>query len=54
LTGKFVLQDLRVVLAGGTVVPDNEVTVQPYDFFKEIQPVKGKFMIMLSLYEALE
>jgi hypothetical protein len=40
--GKLVLEDLKVVLDGGVVV-DDEVVKIPYDFFKEVQPIKGKF-----------
>jgi hypothetical protein len=39
--GKVVLQDLKVVLEGGTVVNESEAALQPYNFFEEIQPVKG-------------
>jgi hypothetical protein len=42
MKGKSVLEDLKMVLEGGTVVPEHEVALQPYDFFKEIQPIKGK------------
>lgn len=40
LQGTMVLEDMRVVLEGGIVVPE-EVIKQPYDFFKEEQPIKG-------------
>ena len=40
LKGKLVLQDLKVVLEGGTVVGE-EVKRVPYDFFKEVQPIRG-------------
>ena len=40
LQGLMALEDMDVVLQGGTVVPD-EVIKQPYDFFKEQQPIKG-------------
>jgi hypothetical protein len=42
MKGKGVLEDLKMVLEGGIVVPEHEVALQPYDFFKEIQPIKGK------------
>jgi hypothetical protein len=42
MNGKLVLEDLKVVLDGGVVV-DDEVVKIPYDFFKEVQPIKGKF-----------
>ncbi len=41
MRGKLVLEDLKVVLDGGVVV-DNEVVKIPYDFFKDVQPIKGK------------
>jgi hypothetical protein len=43
-----VLQDLKVVLDGGVLV-DEEVELVPYDFFKEVQPVKGKILSYLLL-----
>jgi O-methyltransferase domain len=47
MQGKVVLQDLKSVLDGGTVVAEHEnVVLQPYDFLKEIQPVKGECIIM--------
>jgi hypothetical protein len=48
MKGKSVLEDLKMVLEGGTVVPGNEVALQPYDFFKEIQPIKGKLSAIIS------
>lgn len=42
MRGKLVLEDLKVVLDGGVVV-DDEVVKIPYDFFKEVQPIKGMF-----------
>ncbi|KUJ11679.1 S-adenosyl-L-methionine-dependent methyltransferase [Mollisia scopiformis] len=39
--GKLVLQDMGVVLEGGVVDLDPEVKLMAYDFFKEVQPVKG-------------
>jgi hypothetical protein len=44
MKGKLVLEDLKVVLDGGVVVGD-EVVRTPYDFFKEVQPIKGKFSL---------
>lgn len=41
MNGKLALQDLKVVLDGGVVVGD-EVKLQVYDFFKEVQPIKGR------------
>jgi hypothetical protein len=41
MRGKLVLEDLKVVLDGGVVVDDDVVKI-PYDFFKEVQPIKGK------------
>jgi hypothetical protein len=38
----FVLQDMKVVLDGGVLV-DEEVKLIPYDFFNDVQPVKGTF-----------
>jgi hypothetical protein len=42
----FVLQDMKVVLDGGVLV-DEEVKSIPYDFFREVQPVKGTFLTFL-------
>jgi hypothetical protein len=42
----FVLQDKKVVLDGGVLV-DEEVELLPYDFFREVQPVKGTFFTFL-------
>ncbi|EKD16415.1 o-methyltransferase [Drepanopeziza brunnea f. sp. 'multigermtubi' MB_m1] len=41
LQGKFALEDMQVVLDGGTVVPA-DVVLQPHDIFKEAQPIQGK------------
>jgi len=41
MKGKLVLEDLKVVLDGGVVVSE-DVKLQTYDFFKEVQPIKGK------------
>jgi hypothetical protein len=38
----FVLQDMKAVLDGGVLV-DEEVELIPYDFFNNVQPVKGTF-----------
>jgi hypothetical protein len=55
MKGKVVLQDLKSVLDGGTVVAENEnVVLQPYDFFKEIQPVKGKFIMANVIQYAVQ
>lgn len=40
LKGSIVLEDMQVVLEGGTVVPE-EIKKQPYDFFKGEQPIQG-------------
>jgi hypothetical protein len=40
MKGKCVLEDLKLILDGGIVV-NEEVALQPYDFFEEIQPIKG-------------
>ena len=45
MKGRIVLEDMKVVLEGGTVVPEGEVALQPYDFFKEEQPIKGELVI---------
>lgn len=45
MKGKSVLEDLKAVLEEGTVVPENEIYLQPYDFFKEVQPIKGESAI---------
>jgi hypothetical protein len=39
--GKLVLQDMEVVLDGGVVDMDPEVVLMPYNFFNEMQPIKG-------------
>lgn len=41
LKGKLVLQDLRSVIESGTSVGEPDVKLQPYNFFKGVQPVKG-------------
>jgi hypothetical protein len=41
IKGKLVLEDLKLVLDGGVVVGE-EVALQPYDFFEQIQPIKGR------------
>ena len=43
MKGKMVLQDLKRVVESGTVV-DDVVDVMPYDFFEQVQPVKGKLI----------
>lgn len=52
LQGSMALEDMDVVLQGGTVVPD-EVIKQPYDFFKEEQPIKGISCLLPGLPIAL-
>lgn len=47
IKGKFMLQDLKVVLDGGTVVPKDRVEVKPYDFLNQVQPVKGELEQLL-------
>jgi hypothetical protein len=46
MKGKCVLEDLKVVLDDGVVVGE-EVALQPYDFFKEVQPIEGTPTISL-------
>jgi hypothetical protein len=41
MKGKLVLEDLKAVLDGGVIVSE-DVKLQTYDFFKEVQPIKGK------------
>lgn len=43
MQGRVVLEDLQVVLDTGTLVSEkgDRVKLQPYDFFKDVQPVKG-------------
>ena len=41
MKGTLVLEDLQVVLDGGVVV-EQDVKLLGYDFFKEVQPIKGK------------
>jgi hypothetical protein len=45
LKSKIVLQDLAVVLDGGVVVNEDEVKLQAYNFFEEVQPVKGQSIL---------
>ena len=45
MRGKVVLQDLKVVLDGGVVVEEREANLMVYDFFKEVQPVKGRLSL---------
>jgi hypothetical protein len=44
LKGKTTLQDLGFVLDGGVVIKEDEVKVQAYNFFEEVQPIKGQFL----------
>ena len=44
LKGRYVLQDLPAVIAAGDRVCPPEVEVQPYNFFEEVQPVKGRWV----------
>jgi O-methyltransferase domain len=46
MKGKLVLEDLEIVLDGGVVVGE-EVKKLPYDFFKEVQPIKGKSLHLI-------
>ncbi|KAL4890600.1 O-methyltransferase-domain-containing protein [Aspergillus ambiguus] len=41
IKGKFVLQDLPSVIEAGERVCPPDVEVQPYNFFTQVQPVKG-------------
>jgi hypothetical protein len=43
LKGRCVLQDLPAVLHGNVVIPDGDICLQPYDFFREVQPVNGAY-----------
>ncbi|PMD20179.1 S-adenosyl-L-methionine-dependent methyltransferase [Hyaloscypha hepaticicola] len=49
MRGKLVLEDLKVVLDGGVVVDDDVVKI-PYDFFKEVQPIKGSNYFLKSIF----
>jgi hypothetical protein len=42
MKSSVVLEDMSIVLEGGTVVEDS-VRLQPYNFFTEVQPIVGKF-----------
>lgn len=44
MQGRMVLQDLKHVLDGGTLIGEGEQEVElcPYNFLEEVQPVKGK------------
>ncbi|PVH79811.1 S-adenosyl-L-methionine-dependent methyltransferase [Cadophora sp. DSE1049] len=48
LQSTMALEDMEIVLQGGTVVPD-EIIKQPYDFFKEEQPIKGSNYFLKSI-----
>ncbi|KAK0101069.1 hypothetical protein ONS96_006298 [Cadophora gregata f. sp. sojae] len=48
LHGSIILEDMEIVLQGGTIVPD-EIIKQPYDFFKEEQPIKGSNYFLKSI-----
>ena len=47
MKGRMVLQDLKHVLDEGMLVGENEVELCPYNFFEEVQPIKGKSLIEL-------
>ncbi|KAI3290118.1 hypothetical protein DTO002I6_6523 [Penicillium roqueforti] len=49
LKGRYVLQDLPAVIAAGDRVCSPEVEVQPYNFFEEVQPIKGAAAYLLKL-----
>ncbi|KAN0104260.1 S-adenosyl-L-methionine-dependent methyltransferase [Hyaloscypha variabilis] len=49
MRGRLCLQDLQVVLDGGVVV-DSEVRLVGYDFFKEVQPIKGSNYFFKSIF----
>ncbi|KAH8775107.1 O-methyltransferase-domain-containing protein [Hyaloscypha finlandica] len=49
MKGKLVLEDLKVVLDGGVVVSE-DVKLQTYDFFKEVQPIKGSNYFLKSIF----
>ncbi|KAJ5771935.1 hypothetical protein N7520_002464 [Penicillium odoratum] len=49
LKGKFILQDLPGVVTAGDTVCSPDVEVQPYNFFKQVQPVKGAAAYLLKL-----
>jgi len=46
--GKLVLEDLPETVAAAGHIGDN-IDVQPYNFLKDMQPVKGEQLISLSL-----
>ncbi|KAJ5033398.1 uncharacterized protein L3040_008515 [Drepanopeziza brunnea f. sp. 'multigermtubi'] len=48
LQGKFALEDMQVVLDGGTVVPA-DVVLQPHDIFEEAQPIQGSNYFLKSI-----
>jgi len=50
IQGKMVLEDMQFVLEGGTVVPEEAGALQPYDFFKEVQPIKGANYFFKSIF----
>ncbi|KAF2093546.1 S-adenosyl-L-methionine-dependent methyltransferase [Rhizodiscina lignyota] len=50
MKGKIVLQDLKSVLEAGTVVPEPDAKLMPYDFFKEVQPVKGSSYLLKWIF----
>ncbi|KAF9244803.1 hypothetical protein LCP9604111_7195 [Penicillium roqueforti] len=49
LKGRYVLQDLPAVIAAGDRMCSPEVEVQPYNFFEEVQPIKGAAAYLLKL-----
>ncbi|KAJ5613802.1 hypothetical protein N7528_007456 [Penicillium herquei] len=48
LKGQWVLQDLPEVIAAGGRTCGKDVKVQPYDFFKQVQPVNGASAYLLK------
>ncbi|KAB8221933.1 O-methyltransferase-domain-containing protein [Aspergillus novoparasiticus] len=49
IKGWFILQDLRAVSAMGEVVCPSGVDAQPYNFFKQVQPIRGAAAYLLKL-----
>lgn len=51
--GRLVLEDLPETLKGaGGVVPTDNVAIQGYNFFTQEQPIKGKYVCVVSFARA--
>ncbi|CAL3966109.1 hypothetical protein PZA11_002873 [Diplocarpon coronariae] len=51
LQGSLALEDMKVVLDGGVIV-SSDVKLQPFDFFKEQQPIRGSnYLLKFILHD---